>query len=327
MTLTKTYLEELLREVSRAPTADNTQPSRWQVAEDEVVQFLVEARRLKLTDPDGVHTRQSMGSSFEGMSIALSRRGRRLSSPTLLEPAEGSAGLVPYARASLADGAEIDPLADQVCKRRTYRGRFEAGDPGPISEFFADAGDVTIVSERDTIRELASHYDSAVAALFSRPGYAREMYGWMRFRRSHADWNRDGLRADCMDLSGLEAYTASILMRPAVFKVLSWLGLGRAILSEAAKIRSSTVVALFCPSTDADWFDIGRRFYRFCLEVTSLGYSLCPLSSLADDPDHARAVGQLCGVEARLANAFRIGPQPREGVPESPRLPVPELLV
>ena len=151
----------------------------------------------------------------------------------------------------------------------------------------------------------------------------------MRFSSRHPDWFRDGLTADCLALSSFEAWGGRLAMRPGVVRVLAALGLARILVSEAAKVRSATVVALLFARRSEDPFETGRAFYRFWLDLAASGFSAVPMSALADSPEHSRRLmsAHAPGGDIALINAFRAGPAPEPPPAESARLPAEELLL
>ena len=71
----------ILAEVSRAPSVHNVQPARWRFENDGVTLLQDRSRRLPASDPTGRDVEASLGASFEGMVLALSRLGLGLSEP------------------------------------------------------------------------------------------------------------------------------------------------------------------------------------------------------------------------------------------------------
>jgi nitroreductase len=319
---------ELATEAARAPSVHNVQPARWRfLPEGEVLLFRDLARALPAADPSGHDVALSMGAGFEGMALALSKRGIALVEREIGET-PGEPGLELVARAALVDGAAADPLADWVPHRRAFRGVFAPVTGGELASL-AGSGDVRVIADRAKIRELAARYDRSSLGFLRQPAYLRELYDWCRFSRRHPRWDRDGLNADCLALSTVESIAASWLLRPRVFAVMRRMGLGGLVISEAAQIRSAAaVVLLLAPRTQAP-FAVGRRFYRLWLEITALGLALVPMSALADDPAEAARLAAEHGVPAthRVVNAFRVGKPGPRGVATSPRLPVGQLLV
>ncbi|MDX3805186.1 MAG: nitroreductase family protein, partial [Bosea sp. (in: a-proteobacteria)] len=77
--LDRAVLEELLAEARLAPSAHNTQPTRWRLLGDDALLLLEDVtRRLPVADPSGHDVRLSHGAAIEGMSLALGRRGLQI---------------------------------------------------------------------------------------------------------------------------------------------------------------------------------------------------------------------------------------------------------
>jgi nitroreductase len=321
----------LVAEAARAPTVHNVQPARWRFhADGGVVLFRAVDRALPVADPTGHDVRVSLGAAWEGMSIALSRHGLGLSEPAFPGDAEEADGRIAVARARLVEGAAADPLAEFVEARRSYRGSFLPLSAEVLGRLTAIGGeDVRWVADAARIAETARLYDDASWSFVRQPPYHEELYRWMRLSPAHPDWARDGLNAECMALSGAERAAASVLLRPRVFALLKRLGAARAVISEAAQIRSASALLLFMPRRELGDFDVGRLFYRLWLEVAALGAGMVPMSALADSPAARERMGREHGIpsERRLANVLRVGGVPPGAAARSPRLPVDELLV
>ena len=335
MILPRAVLLDLVRDAARAPSVHNVQPARWRFLDSGEVRLYRDVERaLPAADPTGRDVLMSLGATFEGLALALSRHEVGLSSPVCAASDDGTApdGHEEIASARLVAGAMRLELADWVLRRRSFRGRFDrasADELRTLRQRIADAPDAKLIVGGDGILDVARRYDRASFGFLSKAPYLREFFSWCRFHRSHPDWNRDGLNAESLALSGVERFAASILLRPPVFEGLKRLGLARPVTSEAAQIRSSSAILLFCPRADAHPFDAGRRFYRLWLEVTAAGFSACPLSAVADDRDEAASLERTQGLppDRRIVNAFRLGIVRSRLVPESPRIPAEELLV
>jgi len=81
MIFTRAQQERILAEVSRAPSVHNVQPARWRFDDDGVTLLQDRSRRLPAADPTGRDVEASLGASFEGMHLALSRFGLGLAEP------------------------------------------------------------------------------------------------------------------------------------------------------------------------------------------------------------------------------------------------------
>lgn len=331
----------LVREASRAPSAHNAQPARWRfLADGRVVLFEDLRRRLTVGDPHGRDARISLGAAFEGLSIALSRRGIGLEDPMLAPVHSGgpetggepSPHLVRLAESRLAPDACEDPLSKQVSKRHTFRGKFRRPEPEKLQRLrslLADAPDVTFSEGTKQIRSIARVHDRCIASFLKDPTYHAELYRWMRFRPTDPGWDRDGLTVDCLPFSGLERAFAGAVFHPRVFRLLARLGLAGIIGSEAGSSRSAACLAILHRPATEDVFHGGRRLYRLWLEICELGFHLCPMSATADSKKGLEELRRLLSTpdDSQVINLLRLGVAPNEAVPVSRRLPADELLV
>ena len=339
--LTRKDALALVAEANRSPSAHNTQPARWRFLPGGRVHLLEDvSRRVPFADPTGKDAMVSLGAAFEGMSLALSCRGLGLRAPDLADldlgdPTEGGAtDGGPYrlvASTTLVEAGAREPLAEFVTLRRSYRGRFQA-DPSVLKSVrsLADTQEgLSVIDAPTEIADLARAHDRSSYRFLEIPELQAELYAWLRFTPAHPDWQRDGLTADCMAMSFLEARAAVMLFRPGMFRVLKLTGLGRLATAEAGATRSAAALLVLHQGQGAGWFEAGRSFYRIWLELTRRGLSACPMSALADDLDECASLRTRCGLEpdASVINVFRVGKAPPDGAPKSPRLPPDELLV
>ncbi len=320
----------LVASASRAPSPHNTQPARWRFAGDRIELHECVERRLVVGDPTGRDQAIALGAAWEGMAIALSERGFQLGAMQRLAGNAGPARRVGFA--NVQPGAKPDALAFAVRIRRAYRGTFPPADSAALSrldEFARRWPSIAWIREADARAWIAREYDAAAAAGLRDRAFAKELYAWMRFSSRHRDWFRDGLAADCLALSPLEAWGGRLAMHPRMVRVLAALGLVGLLVSEAAKVRSATVVALLLAPRSEDPFATGRAFYRFWLDIAASGFCAVPMSALADSPDHSRRLvaAHAHGRDVALINVFRVGPAPQLPPAESARLPAEELLL
>jgi hypothetical protein len=259
------------------------------------------------------------------MAMALSRHGYDLADVRL---GDGSG---PIARLTVAPGGRPDALAEHVSRRAAYRGTFAPTDPARFRDLATalEAEGHLVSFARDFIRDVAKLADEAGAEFVHDPRYWRETWGWVRFSRSDPRWDRDGLNADSMALSGIERVLGRWLMAPPAFEVMRKLGLAGALLSERAKIESAGALVLFTAPDGEDPFVTGRAFYRVWLEVTRAGLALCPISALADSKRTNAEIRRrfAIGAHSRLVNVFRVGAVPAGFAARlTPRLPAADLV-
>ena len=328
--MTSAELLALVDEARRAPSVHNIQPARWRAVGDRMLALYADpVRTLPVADPSGHDVQVSLGAAWEGMSIALSRRGFKAAAPERL-PA--SAPDAPIARLTFDAGAAPDSLAPAVAHRASFRGRFATTASAKLDDLqrrIEPAGVVT-VRARARIHDLAALAEQATEELLRDSRYWPETWHWLRFSPAHPGWDRDGLNADSLALSRVERTLGRRLMTPVCFEWMRRLGLARALISERAQIMSAAALLLFTAPRSEEPFDTGRSFYRLWLEVTASGLALCPMSALADSKrtnDDTRELFSL-PAERRLVNVFRVGALPPEfPFRLTPRLPPEELII
>ncbi|MFC5418196.1 hypothetical protein ACFPOB_01325 [Bosea eneae] len=329
--LDRALLEELLAEVRLAPSVHNIQPTRWRLVNEDTL-LLVEAtmRRLPAADPSGHDVRLSHGAAIEGLSLALGRRGLRIAEVEPVGEPGASGGLQPVARIAIAAGGQADGLADFVSARASWRGGFRPFDqPGEaaLSMFSALAGDVQLVRDTDSIDAIARLADEAGLHFLCDDAHRAELLHWMRLSRSDPSYERDGLSAEAMAMSGVVAFGTRFVLGP-LFPLLRRLGLAATLASERGKFANSAL-ALFHRPEGEDPLVTGRAFYRAWLAMTAQGLAACPVSVLADRPASNRQLIERHGVPKgrRLVNVFRLGLAAGAPAAVRARLPVAELIV
>jgi hypothetical protein len=300
----------LAAEAALAPSVHNVQPARWRFAKDGLLLFEDRSRRLAAGDPEGRDAAFSLGAAAEGMAIALSRHGLLLEDlgAEALPPAEGQ--LVPVRRFAIATGGTPDPLADTVDRRQSYRGRFLPPGDGDraVARALAREG-VEVIAEPERIILLARLCDDAGLAFLRDGAFRAELLSWMRLSRRNPRWSLDGLNAEAMAMSLLEAMGAKAVLGGRLFQLLDGLGLGRTLTSEASTIATAAAVVIVHHPVGADEFDCGRSFYRLWLHIAASGFSAAVMASLADHPQVSATLAEELNLpdERRMRTALRIG--------------------
>lgn len=329
--LDRALLEQLLVEVRLAPSVHNTQPTRWRLIGGDTLLLLEDvARRLPAADPSGHDVRLSHGAGIEGLSLALGRRGLRIAEVEPAPEAAISGGLLPVAHVTIAAGGVLDPLADQVSSRMSWRGGFRAF--GPAGEATLDglttfSTDLLLVRDAPAVTEIARLADEAGFHFLCDDAHRAELLHWMRLSRPDPAYQRDGLSAEAMAMPGMVALGTRPVLGP-LFSPLRRLGLAATLVSERGKFANSAV-ALFHRPDGEDPLASGRAFYRAWLMMAAQGLAACPVSVLADWPASNRRLVEKHGIPAgrRLVNAFRLGLAAGAPAAARARLPVTELIV
>jgi nitroreductase len=296
-------LQRLEHVFSRAPSAHNTQPWILRYESDHVALDVDLARWLAASDPTRRDLELSLGAFAEAVLIAAADEeialrfdgDRFVPAETLYETAFTSADLE---------------------HRRTSRLPYE---PGRIADLAAARAQLR---DGETLHELSAR---DVVALFSRadrhvyetPPVVEELRAWLRLDPRDPRYTEDGLNAECLDLSRLEAraLALALALRPRALPFAR-----RALTSASARVlRSDHSILVLEGSPDAVR-ESGRSLLRVWLALDRAGYRTHPLSQLIDSEETADALAGVLDVpRERLLAIFRAGTSPEP--PRSHRLP------
>lgn len=321
MRLTTEQFSAFVERANLAPSVHNTQPTRWRLCDDGTV-LLLEAidRRLPIADPTGRDAAVSHGGAIEGFAIACAGIGIAIDVERVDDDSER--GLLPIARLTLRPGAEPDRLARYVDTRRSYRGAFAKHQRSVDCAPLRAHGDVALVAYPDGIDRIAVLHDEGALRTYRDEAYRRELVSWLRLSSRHPRYALDGLNAEAMEMSRVQAAGAGLVLKPRIFEALDTIGIGRALVAEAAVVRSAQTIALFHRPVEEDALLTGRRFYRLWLEFEMIGLAAGAMSVLADDVEiRQKVVREFALPEARrLINVFRLGVPPRSTTSAKARL-------
>jgi nitroreductase len=329
--LTNELVTALVAEARLAPSVHNVQPSRWRVAGDRLLLLGDPSRAIPVADPAGRDWRLSHGAHLEGLSLALAARGARLADlqlETATRPASG--GLVPIAACTVAADPAASPR-EPINSRMSWRGAFKPVDEATradLAHLAAEREDCTLVTDRASIAEIAQLADRAALHFLRDDHHRAELLEWLRLSRSHPRYRLDGLNAEAMQLSPIEAWGAGLVLGP-LFRPLDRIGLAAPLVRETVKTVSAAAIVLVHRPAGEDAFHSGRAFYRAWLAMERHGLKGCPMSVLADWDESRVALARRYAVPAdrHIVSVFRIG-RP-DGAPSTlrARLPVEQLIV
>ncbi len=308
--MTPDPIRELVGEVSLSPSVHNVQPARWRFDGDTAILLEDTTRRIPAGDPTGRDTRTSLGSAIEGLALALSARGKGLESIALPDIAGLPGPVRPVAAFRLVDGAKPDPLHAVMARRYSHRGGFAkvtAEDRMAAAALTCD--DIAVINDPKALKRVGAIYDAASLHFFRDPAFRGELVSWMRPSPRHPRWAFDGLNAEAMALSPVEATAASMVLGPKMFPVLDGIGLAGALTAESAKVTGATAVLVLNRPADEDGLDTGRAFHRAWLRFTAAGFHGAVMAALADDDASREELARTTGLPAgrRIVTTFRIG--------------------
>lgn len=324
--MTDAMLRRLVEDAIAAPSVHNVQPARWRIEDGSLLLAEDMSRRLTVGDPTGNDTAISLGAAAEALRIAASREGWRVVEERTGLPDPGG-GLRPVARFRLEGGADVDPLAEWLDKRASWRGKFLAPTGADrAAAKLLEAADAIVVTAPDALALLGRTFDAASYGFMRDGAFRGELRGWMRLRRHHPCWARDGLNAEAMAMSSVEAIGAKLVLG-SLFGPLDRLRIAPVLLAEGTKVAAAAGVILFHrPVTEAP-FESGRNFLRLWLGIERIGMGAAVLAALADDRQAAAHIATTHEIPAghRLVSAFRVGRRAGPGCARA-RLPIGAVL-
>ncbi|MBM7067366.1 hypothetical protein [Actibacterium sp. 188UL27-1] len=319
--------EVVVGQANLSPSVHNTQPTRWRIEDGLVHLSLDPGRLLAIGDPTGRDARFSLGAAWQGTQLALQANGFDLveagREPTGEHGRCITGEVLPEVKAAL-------PRFD-IGARLTWRGGFaDASDPALRHlRQITDAADwATLLTQATDIAHIADRNDVVSLAFFRDPAYRSELLSWMRLARSNPHWATDGLNAQALALSRIEAWGANIALRKPVFGLLDRARLAGGLTSEKDKTLTATGIVLFHRPQAEDPLDSGAAYYVLLLALAAVGFATWPMAVLADDPACRADLGRHFNLpdQDRLITALRVGPIPRVARPGRARLPVSQVL-
>jgi nitroreductase len=339
MQFDKNTIETILKAIQTSPSAHNSQPLKIKFTEDELVEiYAIKSRQLPFADPKGHDFFVTLGAFVQGLEIVLNHLGFTITEINYDFRDKDidlfSDEIQRVARISVSStDAKSGTLYPQLQKRFSYRGHFadlSQKQKSNLLNLINNSKNISMNSDKDFLSEIASDYDDVNVLFLNKNGYIEELYEWMRFKKAHSNYLKDGLNSEAISLNSIESLGASLIMKPTVFRFLSKVKLARPLVSEADKVKTShSLIAIHAPSNTSA-LDQGKIFYKTWLELTELGIYCAPLSLLCEYEPTIKKVKDNMDInqDSKLINVFRVGALPAGYKRYEPaRLPIEEYLL
>jgi hypothetical protein len=224
---------------------------------------------------------------------------------------ESLKGLKPAAEFEIQKSAQASTFVSFLSSRWSFRGAYQERKSVPLS--LAQNSQFRCLENPDQIRKIASRYDQVNLKFLRKAGYIEELYSWMRWSPSDPNYFEDGLNTQAMALSHLESVCGRWIMRPKIYRTLDAFGLSKILVSEAAKILSSSFLFVILAPKSSSYEEQGRLFLKAWLELTKEEFFGNPLSLLTDDADAVLELREMLSLaeDQVIVNILRAGPLPK----------------
>jgi nitroreductase len=322
-----------------ASSPHNTQPWLFRVSERRIDLHAVPERHLGAFDPFRREMHIGLGCAVENMVRAASLHG--FSTDVTLAPSTNDPTHV--ARLDLAAAEPTrDPLAAQIGRRHTDRGRYDARPVGAdvLARLsgLATEPDVRLMLLDAADPRAKAFGEATIAAtehIVADEDMLRWSKAWTRHDRDALLRRRDGLFIDGMGLSPLMATAAKMIPdQDAATEGRYWLAMTRDL-----HVPSAAAFGLILVRDVHDLaasLKAGRLWQALHLAGTEAGLAMQPLNQLPEmidrdrelkrEPQAARDAAAIVGTDGWLPTfGFRLG-WPTRQAPASPRRTVREVV-
>ncbi|HEX4811641.1 Acg family FMN-binding oxidoreductase [Nonomuraea sp. NPDC049480] len=302
-------VRRLLVAAGEAPSALNTQPWRFRVRNENMIEMLADWDRwLRVSDPRGRSLHVSCGAALFNLRVAAQAARRRPAAELLPEPGEAS-GLLATVRfdAQAPSLADMRELYELIPHRRTNREPFsERLIPASVLSEMRTAASLErarlLFLDRRSAIDLLDYAAIAESELAGNPEYLAELAAW----------------------STGQGVPAHVQGPQAIGDMDPVRDFGRRTGSARFEARPQLAVLTTAGDEPLDWLRAGQALQRVLLVAAKHAVSASFLNQPLDlrdmrrhsDPHHRRGHPQMI---------MRLGYGPM--VPRAPRRPVADLLV
>lgn len=283
---TSESLRFILQAGASAPSADNSQPWRFDCFEGRIDLLIDRARTGLFFDANGAATLMSAGAAAENMRLAADSLG--LAATLRKSNSFADTGLV--ASLYLQQGASTgDPLAEVICRRMTHRGLYERSRtvPPAAREAMENAlwplpGSRIHWGDSPTARrDLTQAAFGADLVRYTHPVIHKDFHETLRFG-ADAIRRPDGLAEETLGIEKPLTFPLRLLSPWPVAGFFNRLGLHYFMAWRGCWLPMQTapeIGALICHDT-MDYFDAGRALERVWLAATDAGLAFQPMGAL-----------------------------------------------
>ncbi len=326
---TQQYKEKIISYSKLAPSAHNTQPFSILFKQEDILIMANPKRLLPIADPHNRDFFISLGAYIESINIALldQHQVKLVESKFFIEPHEdlkikNENFKILCLKLHQEKKDKNNHLSLHLLNQRfTFRGLltpFNKDHFNTLDQHLQDHPHLHSIKKNELIKHIAKLYDDINYQFIIRPGYLKELYYWMRFSKKNPRWSEDGMNAESLSLHPIESFFARYILKPAIFNLFKLLSLGKLVITEAPKVKSSQAIVAITANKDLSWYEQGKVFLKSWLELTELNFYGAPLSLLVEDPTSLNYLKDKLNLndQTEIINILRIG-----NLPENYKVP------
>jgi len=316
-------LRDFVRFATLAANSHNTQPWKFQIAEDTVDILPDFTRRTPAVDPDDHHLYVTLGCATENLLIAANAHGRAAKATMHKDDAGDT-----FVRITLGKGPKTDTaLCDAIPKRQSTKSTYDGtslsdADLRQLEESASFKGvNVLFIMNRAKMDQALKFIQGGNSAQMDDADFVTELKSWIRFSTNASIKAGDGLSGPPAGNPSSPDWLGPILFRLMFKKKKENDKLARQVESSAG-----LVVFVADDESPEGWINVGRSFERFALSATAMGLCHAHVNMPVEDqtvrPEFAKSLG-MAGLRPDLV--IRLGrAQP---MPMSLRRPVEDVII
>jgi nitroreductase len=282
---------QLVRDARLSPSPHNTQP--WLisvVSADEAALYVPTERTLPHTDASGAFMTAGLGIFVEALDVAAAPLGLEVQAECLFPKLGADSEELPlFARLHLVERTAVPRFRLELLEqRRTARGAYD-GRPADADALAAlealakEAGHRANFTSRPELVDWIVALNAETVFYDLADDEIREEIGrWVRTTEREARQARDGFSPRCLGFPGV--LVNLFFFHHGLFSSRPVRAILRRVFLHSTR-GTKTVGWIQGPwSTPEEWYEAGRMFMRFWLELTRHGLYLQPYGSVITNP-------------------------------------------
>jgi nitroreductase len=306
MTAVPEYMTSLLGYASLAPSSHNAQPWKVRVLSD--LEFIIQAdnsRRLSQVDPDGRELMLSIGAFWENLEQAAAAMGLQIQSEILATTASDTDIIkIRLSRGELGDAKVLRLMEIRATDRKALRKKeldleeLKKVIPGHFNYFPRKSKEGEWLADSLLEANKKQAFDDAKQ---------KELAEWLRFSRSQAAKQGDGLTAEGLGVAGWQRFFWYSFMKKKSALSRSFRNRELANVRKQVDNCAGFIVITSDDNSVAALLNAGREFERLSLACVAVKISLQPMSQLTEESPWKERIGSELGLTQPVQFVLRAG--------------------